>query len=252
MQLIKTLLVIPLYKNWFITCYLLLMLFSPYIDDLIQSLSKKKFRNLLVFSLICFSILPTFSNSAYYTVITAGGKNLTYFMFIYLIGRYIRIYYHEIKIPKGKVIFTFILATLLINIGNIFILKVLKKPVFLLAIDCSPLILISAISIFLLFKSYSFQSKMINWISSSILAVYLLDGTRLFWDFHIFRIEEYKNRISFIGIVFLEVLFCFTVSILVDKIRIKLFSKIEEKFIGFLIKNKSVLVNKVKTYLLSD
>lgn len=45
---IKSILVIPLYKNWFITCYLITIILSPYLEILINSLSKNNFKFLLI------------------------------------------------------------------------------------------------------------------------------------------------------------------------------------------------------------
>ena len=70
---IKAALVVPLYNNWFITCYLLLMLFAPFLNALCESMERTAFRNLLVLGVVVFSILPTMFNTPYYTIIYGGG-----------------------------------------------------------------------------------------------------------------------------------------------------------------------------------
>ena len=87
---LKAMLVIPLYNNWFITCYLFLMLLSPYIEIFISNCEIKKLKQLLIILFIGFSLIPTALNTPYYTIITNGGKCLIYMIFIYLVGRYIR------------------------------------------------------------------------------------------------------------------------------------------------------------------
>lgn len=45
---IKACLIIPLYNNWFIICYLFLMLSAPYIDILLNNMGKGQLKHLLV------------------------------------------------------------------------------------------------------------------------------------------------------------------------------------------------------------
>ena len=44
---------------WFMTCYIILMLFSPYLNKLIKGLSKKSFSKIVLLSLFLWSIVPT-------------------------------------------------------------------------------------------------------------------------------------------------------------------------------------------------
>jgi len=226
--------IVPLYNNWYISCYIILMLISPYIETFVTALTKKDFEKFLLVLFICFSVLPTAFNSANYTILTAGGKCLTYFIFLYLIGRYLKI--HGIQfISRKKLVLVFLCSTVIINLLNITAAKLLNRPVNLYAMDCSPFVLLSSLAVFYLFKSFTFHSTIINWISSSILAVYLLDGSRLFWDNRFFEIDNYASNSSFIFILILEVAFLFVVSILIDKVRNALFSGVEEKGIDFLL-----------------
>ena len=62
-KLFNALLVIPLYKNWFIACYLILMLLSPYLNAYISASTKKNLEKLLMILFIVFSVLPTIFNT---------------------------------------------------------------------------------------------------------------------------------------------------------------------------------------------
>lgn len=72
--IVKALLVVPLYDNWFVSCYLLLTLFAPYLNDFVQNLSKIQYAKLLVIMIVCFSILPTAFNTPWYTILFGGGQ----------------------------------------------------------------------------------------------------------------------------------------------------------------------------------
>lgn len=73
--LINSILVVPLYNNWFIACYLLLMLFSPNLNLLAQQMSTHQFLKFLTVGFLAFSVLPTGLNTPWYTVLT-GGVNV--------------------------------------------------------------------------------------------------------------------------------------------------------------------------------
>ena len=70
--IVKAFLVVPLYENWFVSCYLLLTLFSPYLNDFVQKLSKIQYAKLLAVMIVCFCMLPTAFNTPWYTVIFGG------------------------------------------------------------------------------------------------------------------------------------------------------------------------------------
>lgn len=72
--IVKAFLVVPLYENWFVSCYLLLTLFSPYLNDFVQKLSKIQYAKLLAVMIVCFCMLPTAFNTPWYTVIFGGGQ----------------------------------------------------------------------------------------------------------------------------------------------------------------------------------
>lgn len=73
-SILNALLVIPLYKNWFIACYLILMLLSPFINDYLDNTGKEKIKKLLTIQFVVFSILPTLFNTPFYTILTGGAN----------------------------------------------------------------------------------------------------------------------------------------------------------------------------------
>lgn len=244
-ELIQATLVVPLYHNWFISCYLILMLLSPFLETFSNSVSKKNFEKLLLFLFISFSVLPTLFNTPYYTILTSGGKCLTYFVFIYLIGRYLK-QHQDFIVNRKKTLIIFLISTVIINVMNLTISAFLHKTILIYAMDCSPFILISSICIFYFFKSCCFQSSIINQISSSVIAVYLLDGTRLFFDHYIFHITSYSFNFIFTLVIISEVLFCFTINIFIDKTRYFIFNKIEKWLIQFILVTFNRSISKIR------
>lgn len=233
--ILNAILVIPLYKNWFIACYLILMLLAPFINEYLDNAEKGKIKKLLAIQFIAFSVLPTLFNTPFYTILTGGGKCLVYLIFIYMVGRYLRKYY-DININRKKSFGIFLLMTSIILILNLSASAILNKRVTIYAMDCSPFILISAISVFYLFKSFTFQSRFINYISSSILAVYLLGGIRILIDNYLIRLTQYANSHMLAVYLIAEVLLTFIVAIIIDKVRELLFRRLEDKLINLTIK----------------
>ena len=239
-DLLKAFLIIPLYKNWFITCYLILMLLSPFLNNFLEQLSQKEYQKLVLILLIVFSILPTAFNTPYYTILSDGGKCLTYFIFIYMIGKYIK-RFKDITIKQSKAIIFLIISTTIICTLNFFAEKILGKRVCVYGMDCSPFILFSSIIIFYIFKSFTFQKKWINYISSSVLSVYLLDELRLTIDKHLFQLNTMgDNKFMFIWWL-LEIITVFFCAIIIDKIRIFSLSNIENKTIKTILKTYELL-----------
>ena len=232
----RSVFVVPLYHNWFMSCYLILMLLSPFINQYCDICDKKTFTKLIITLFIAFCVIPTIFNSSYYTILTMGGKCLTYFIFIYLTGRYIRLH-HDVIFNRKRLIGVYLITTLTGIFLNYTVSAIFNKtmsPMFFS--DCSVFTYIAAISIFYLFKSFTFQSKAINFLSSSVLAVFLLDELRYLVDDWLVHLPEYANSYLFV-VNWLWLAVCmFIICTAIDKLRILLFSKIETCIIQFIIK----------------
>lgn len=246
-SLVKSALVVPLYNNWFITCYLLLMLFAPFLNTFCEGMDRKVFRSLLILGFVVFCILPTAFNTPYYTVIYGGGKCLTYVVFIYFVGRYIRKYYDG-DISWRKAMMCFLVSQILINVINLSLEQVIHKPCHIWSMDCSPLILASAISVFFMCKSMKFQSSPINWVSSSVLAVFLLDALRVRVN-DIFHIEQYSDAPYFIVPFTTLILSTFVLNIAIDKVRILLWSGLENNLVTVICRIGQKISQKVNSKL---
>ena len=107
----------------------------------------------------------------------------------------------------------------------------MHKPCKVLALDCSPLILGSAISMFYLFRSFCFHSKLINSISVSVLAVFLLDGLRT-WTNNYIHIEEFAGSNNLVIALLCLVTVTFVLALIIDKVRILLLGGVEQKMLN--------------------
>lgn len=85
-SLIKALFPITFSSWWFASTYFVLYLLHPFLNKLLHCLNKKNYQYLLVMLVVCWSIIPTFTMSQF------QGNSLLWFMTLYAIAGYVKIY----------------------------------------------------------------------------------------------------------------------------------------------------------------
>ena len=66
LQIVKAFIPVSTNRYWFITCYILLMLFAPYLNSAIDLMNQKQFTQLLMSMILVFVVAPTV---LYYSVL---------------------------------------------------------------------------------------------------------------------------------------------------------------------------------------
>lgn len=216
-SLIMALTILPRYSLWFMVCYLFLMTLSPYINLFCETIDEKTHKNLLLTLFILLCVIPTLFNSATNgTILVQGGKNLVYFIYLYITGRYI-CKYKDIFINRYKLGGAILGITMGIAFIDFAVSSIIGKRMYNLAYDCSPLIYILSIFIFYFFKSFSYSNTSINVIAKSVLSIYLLNHIYEYLDKTFIHLSVMGQN-SLFGIVMLqEVLIVMFVALLVDK-----------------------------------
>lgn len=192
---------LPLSHNgyWFITCYIVLMLFSPFLNKFIKAVSKNTLIKAILLSVLLWCIFPTFIPSmvSYPFQNVFVGNNFQYtplvwFFVIYLIGSYIRLYLNLDKLNNKKLVGGFIISVILIYIGTcIFAVldgfstahlfwgapafDVLNGSLFrAFSLENNFFVLAASVFLFLIFlKRKSFSNQYINYLAGSAFGVYL-------------------------------------------------------------------------------
>lgn len=219
------------------------MLFASYIEIFLNNMRKRQLQHFLIVFFIGFSLLPTIFNTPYYTVLYGGGKCLIYMIYVYILGRYIRLY-DDKCISKRISLFIFLLSGLILCLLNMTVGYLFDKKCLIYAMDCSPFILISSIAIFFFFKSMNFYSKFINYLASSVLAVYLLGGIRFFIDKYWIGLDQYLIDDRLVFMLVLEVVLTFIIAIFIDKLRAFFLGSLEKRFINGILNIKYLCVRK--------
>lgn len=243
---------------WYIQCYLIIYILSPFINKFIEICDKKNLKRLILVLFCCFSILPYLTGNLFYDT---NGLTLIQYVMLYFIGAYIRKFnlnknfLKKFNITqKRAVYFIIFLLCFLFNLSlyymclhlkflesNILKQIALDKLVYKLYYN-NPLCIIQSISFFLLFGTFSFKNKYINKISSLTLGIYLIHES-----FYI-RANLYKwikidtGRIiygkSIILKIFIWAIIIFTLCAIIEWLRQLLFKIISKWEITKKIDNK--------------
>ena len=223
-MLIKAFFCVPFYSMplWFIVCYLFLMILSPYINSFVNNMQERDFRKFLMILFVLLCIIPTIFPPAAGSgaIMIQGGKCFPYFLFVFFIGRYLRIY--DIKILTGGGIIKKILSVcaiiLIVTCLNFTLSEIMDTRFFIFSNDCSPFILINSILLFSIFCSLNFSNRMVNSISSSVYGIFVLNYSFYFFDGQLFHLSNYINHYLFTVVVTVEVLFLMSFGFVIDKI----------------------------------
>ena len=104
-------------KYWFMTCYVVLYCFSPYLNRLVHNLSQKSYKQLLLLWGFFFVFAPTI---LFFEIQNDTGKGIINVTLAYLIGQYLKTYglpenmkRHSREILSGSLACIFILNSLL-------------------------------------------------------------------------------------------------------------------------------------------
>ncbi len=210
---------------WFIDIYIILYLLIPFINIVINKLSKKNMKILILILFIAFSLYPTFLAN---TTINDAGYGIVSFIMLYLIGAYINKYN-----ANNKNIFIYLLIYIIMAGCTYYesINDILVSGPF----DYNSIFnIIGSVSLFLVFTKFNFKSKLINSISKHTLSIYIIHAN----DFIIKYV--YRNLLktnlfwkSDFLILHLLVSICiiFIICLLIDIIREFVFKRTISKFI---------------------
>ena len=230
--------------HWFTQNYLLLLIFMPFINSGLLSLSHKKYKTLVILIILFYCILKGTLN-----VLKVETNTLSVTLFIklllpYIIGGYIRVVdlkYKSFWKISGIIffiltfIFEYISEKLSIYYNNyiwISIQNQLSNNIF------SLLPILSSIGIICIFKDIEIYSKKINFISASVLGVYLIHANKNIAPFVYnawYKTNDY-NENNFFKRYFIKTILIFIASLIIDIIRRFTIGLIIEIVLKFFIK----------------
>ena len=143
---------------WYFSAYMVLLAIAPLLNAGIEKLPKGQYRLIIMFLFIVEFVGGMLFH--------ANGTTFMQLFLLYLLGRYIRI--HGVKMLDDKAALLFFLSTLTNmivvfvcsywNVGGDSIVKIIES-------NRNPLVLISAISFFFMFKNFHKHIPLLSYIS---------------------------------------------------------------------------------------
>lgn len=209
-------------RYWFIYAYLCLYFIAPLLNYAIKSMNKVQFgKSLVLFSLFLF----------YFSYIRDVGENrigMSYIQFVllYLVGRYIGLYFPIEKIIRYryKWLLGYVCTTLLVFSLAIFVQYSHISLPFLRPYPYNSILVVASSCFLLLFMlSKNFYNKIINYISTSVLAVYLLQenpyfGFNILYPFTEQYFQSLDSVVMKYATFFIGSCVFFFVAIMIDKV----------------------------------
>ncbi len=205
-------------KNWFISSYILIYIFHPYINKMLKSLERKELDTFAITMIFVWYLIPTFllCNFGYNDVISLFS--------IYCFGAYLRLNRDRKFLNKNHCLFYMIVSSFAI-VFSIIIFQLLSYKIDALAglvnlffYRNSIFSLLLGVGIIILTSNIKpYYSKAINFISSFSLGIYLIHDNEYFrrfmWDniikvnFHVEKGLLIPHMILSVFVVFLSCLF---------------------------------------------
>lgn len=232
-------------QNWyFLSDYILLALFAPFVNIILQNISKKHYQILIALSSALMSLWFVLADIKIMEEVVrtygfkdlADGKNLFSFIYLYIIGGYIRLYvkknehvrYRYLLIVFACVLVNWVLATKLqrqLGFNDV----ALRYT--------NPLVILMAVYMLMFFKDLNFYSHFVNLLASATLGVYAIHEFKYvrlaIWNKFNFLKIDCSNLLLNIMYIISIILIIFVVCTLIELLRQRLFLMCER-----MIKNK--------------
>lgn len=241
-------------NNYFVILYITLYFISPYINKLLSCFESRTWKYFFIINGVLFFVFSTlvdlFTESFNIELmgispITAWGNfqgfNIVQFVLMYCIGAYLK--YCKLKeyiFPRKKLLCIWGTSVILIFLWSLLNEHLSKHGLRSAWVYHNPLVVISSISLFLFFSSFSFRSRIINTFSRASFFCFLIHG--YFLQFA--KIQTFVNRNAFVLLVHIIItcLIIYVISFIIfevysfiDKI---LFVKIPKREIKYFEENE--------------
>ena len=239
---------------WYVTCYICILIFSPYLNLLTKNLEQKDYRRLLIISLIILSVIPTISGLAVASVENGPVySRFIWLIFMYFLGAYISKYQESDRLLKNDReffiklnIFSSFLAIIFIFIFKYLSFSFMPKvPMFYMWPPNSIVVFLMSVSLFIIFVKTNLTKKtkvikFIEKISQHTLGIYLLHDAPynylILADCFIW-FQGFSTSKNLVFLIALITIFVFAVSLIVsiikkfttDRLYQVIFDKIEQK-----------------------
>lgn len=227
-DVIKSIFPILTNEYWFVNCYLLLYILSPFINKMINQLDKKEFKKLLIILLVVFSIFPSVLPVSF-TMDNTRGYGIIWFIVLYLIGAYIRLYGNACYKNRNNLLTFFLIS--IVSYGLVILVQYICNKLHFL--DMSEriynynffTIFLASVFLFLFFKNINIKSlKVTNLVSKIVpltFGVYIIHEQvvlRNYLYLNILHLNDFWNKITQFIIIPSTAIVIFLICLVIEKI----------------------------------
>lgn len=238
---------LPLFsRQWyFLTNYVIILLLSPFINKVLVEIDKKQFKILLGLLFVFLSIYPTLSTmGGLKDIFSIGkvidveyGKSLISFIFMFIIGAYLKrfvkddekLHFKYLGYFVGLCLIDFMLyyffGELMINNTKLYNASVFGQ-------FSNPFVILESVSIFLFFRGFQFKSKVINYIAGTTIGIYAIHEHPLMrgfiWSHNELGKSQLYNNMGGILFVIATIFGIFIVCSVIDMARQGIFAGIDK------------------------
>lgn len=217
-------------QNWFIKAYLLLYILAPVLNSFVATASRLVYKRVII-GFFLFTCTYGWIGAAKFMM---QGYSTLFFIGLYLLARYIRVYIPKWSLYKPTIDFSIYLVCVMLVTCVCFIFPLLFNkffPLDMFSYIC-PTTIVGALSLLLCFTKINIQKRFVNWCGISCFAVFLMHvSPSTLWHFKslFIYLHERMSVFEYWGATFIILLCIFIVSILIDKIRIMIWNRLYSK-----------------------
>lgn len=266
-DLIKSIIPVMSKQYWYFSSYFCLFLFIPFINLLLNKLSKEEYKKLILISIFAFCGIAFISRNLSGDIFNVNrGYSFLWLAVMYIVGAYIKLYSNDFeKINNNKFLCISIIFTILTWLSEIAISIVTLKTFGkikgnnLFILYNSPTILISTVCLFIFFSRVNIKhgANIILKLASTSFGVYLISEQPFIRQIFISnKFVEYANMPWYLMIasIILTAIVIYIICSIIDYIRKYLFNLLHIRKLSEKIKDiiKKVLIffnNKVKNII---
>ena len=211
---------------WFASTYFVLFLLHPFLNKLLACLDRKSYQALLVLLVTCWSVIPTLTTAPY------QGSDLSWFITLYAISGYARLYGFNPKLTSGHYFLLCGIFSVLTYVSSAVSALLGRKwrILFSVATYCYgqeklPMLLIS-LTLFMGFAAWKMAyHKWINVAASATFGVYLIHDHPLVRPFlwrHVLQNARYQDSLMLIPYSVMAAAIVYAVCTAIDLLRQRL------------------------------
>lgn len=244
-ELIRSMMPVLSRKYWFMSVYIVIMIFSDYINSIIKVLKREYFERLLFLMFAVFSVIPTIT---FLHIMGDDGKGICNMLMVYLVGQYIAAYQACSKTEKYYikwVLAVFVLGFCL-NFSTGYFIHRADSIYAPFAKDSSVVTMVLSILIFQLVLKFDFKNRIINLIGRHVIAAYLFEEAVRKVILLKYDLWSIRGAWYYIFLLMLFALAVVVICVMIDIIRNNIFDSFEKRTGKYCTRIYSLIISKVR------